>query len=50
MELYSVSMATIKELYKLSMQNISGFGTESGYYKEMGVCDFDILKDVPELF
>lgn len=28
-ELYSVSMATMKELYKLSMQNISGFGTES---------------------
>ena len=31
-ELYSVSMATMKELYKLSMQNISGFGTESLYY------------------
>ena len=48
-ELYSVSMATIKELYKLSMQNISGFGTESRYYKEIGLCAFDILKDVPEL-
>ena len=45
-ELYSVSMATIKELYKLSMQNISGFGTESRYYKEIGLCAFDILKDV----
>ncbi len=31
-ELYSVSMATMKELYKLTMQNISGFGTESLYY------------------
>ncbi len=48
-ERYSVSMATIKELYKLSMQNISGFGTESRYYKEIGLCAFDILKDVPEL-
>ena len=28
-ELYTVSMATIKELYKLSMENISGFGTNS---------------------
>ena len=37
-ELYSVSMATMKELYKLSMQNISGFGTESLYYKEIGSC------------
>ena len=35
-ELYTVSMATIKELYKLSMENISGFGTESLYYKEIG--------------
>ena len=48
-ELYTVSMATIKELYKLSMENISGFGTESLYYKEIGSCAFDILKDVPEL-
>lgn len=48
-ELYSVSMATIKELYKLTMENISGFGTESLYYKEIGTCAFDILKDVPEL-
>lgn len=48
-ELYSVSMATIKELYKLTMENVSGFGTESLYYKEIGTCAFDILKDVPEL-
>ena len=48
-ELYTVSMATFKELYKLSMENISGFGTESLYYKEIGSCAFDILKDVPEL-
>ena len=48
-ELYSVSMATIKELYKLTMENVAGFGTESRYYKEIGSCAFDILKDVPEL-
>ena len=48
-ELYTVSMATIKELYKLTMENVSGFGTESRYYKEIGSCAFDILKDVPEL-
>ena len=48
-ELYSVSMATIKELYKLTMENVSGFGSESRYYKEIGSCAFDILKDVPEL-
>lgn len=48
-ELYTVSMATIKELYKMTMQNVSGFGTESKYYKEIGLCAYDILKDVPEL-
>jgi len=48
-ELYTVSMATIKELYKVTMQNVSGFGTESKYYKEIGLCAYDILKDVPEL-
>ena len=40
-ELYTVSMATMKELYKLSMENISGFGTESLYYKEIGLCALD---------
>lgn len=48
-ELYSISMATIKELYKLTMENVRGFGTESVYYREIGTCAFDILKDVPEL-
>lgn len=48
-ELYSVSMATIKELYKLTMENVSGFGTESRYYKEIGLCAFDIVRNVPEL-
>lgn len=48
-ELYSVSMATIKELYKLSMENVKGFGTESRYHKEIGLCAFDIVRNVPEL-
>ncbi len=39
----------MKELYKLSMQNISGFGTESLYYKEIGSCALDIIRNVPEL-
>ena len=48
-ELYTVSMATMKELYKLSIENISGFGTESLYYKEIGLCALDILRNVPIL-
>lgn len=46
-ELYTVSMATIKELYKLTMENVSGFGTESRYYTEIGRCALDIITDVP---
>lgn len=29
---YTATMASIKELYQLSMQNITGFGEESKYY------------------
>ena len=32
---YTASMASIKELYRISMQNISGFGEESAYYRQM---------------
>lgn len=49
LELYHLSMATIKELYKVTMQNVRGFGTESKYYTEIGRCAYDILLDVPEL-
>ena len=49
LELYTVSMATIKEMYKLTMENVNGFGTESRYYKEIGSCAADILLSVPEL-
>lgn len=49
LEQYTLSMATITELYKVTMQNVSGFGTESKYYIEIGLCAFDIVKSVPEL-
>lgn len=49
LELYTVSMATIKELYKLTLENVKGFGTESKYYVEIGRCAYDIIRDVPEL-
>lgn len=49
LELYTVSMATIKELYKLTLENVKGFGTESKYYAEIGRCAYDIIRDVPEL-
>lgn len=46
---YTVSMATIKELYKVTLENVKGFGTESKYYTEIGRCAYDIILDVPEL-
>ena len=44
---YTATLATIKELYKLSMENVSGFGAESHYYVEIGACVAEIFKDVP---
>ena len=44
---YTATMATIKELYKMSMENVSGFGAESQYYVEIGACVAEIFKDVP---
>ena len=44
---YTATMATIKELYKMSMENVSGFGAESQYYVEIGSCVAEIFKDVP---
>lgn len=49
LELYTLSMATIKELYKLTMENVSGFGTESKYYAEIGNEAYDILTGIPTL-
>lgn len=48
-EIYTVSMATMAEVYKVTMENIKGFGEESRYYTEIGRCAYDIVKDVPEL-
>ena len=44
---YTATMATIKELYKMSMENVSGFGAESQYYVEIGATVAEIFKDVP---
>lgn len=44
---YTAAMATIKELYQMTMQNVEGFGPESAYYKEIFSCAADILTDVP---
>ena len=44
---YTAAMATIKELYQMTMQNVNGFGPESAYYKEIFSCAADILTDVP---
>lgn len=44
---YTTSMAAIKELYKLSMQNVTGFGEESRYYAEIVSLSADIFKDIP---
>lgn len=49
LEQYTLAMATIKELYKLTLENISGFGPDSKYYVEIGKCAIDIIKDMPEL-
>lgn len=49
LEQYAMAMATIGELYKVTMENVSGFGTESKYYIEIGRCALDIILDVPEL-
>lgn len=44
---YTATMASIKELYQLSMQNITGFGEESRYYGEIVSLTASIFKDVP---
>ena len=44
---YTAAMETIKELYKISMQNISGFGEETKYYGEICELTLDIMTSVP---
>lgn len=48
-EQQAVSMAAMKELMALAMQNVSGFGKESRYYKEVCACAWDIMRSVPHL-
>ena len=40
-------MATIKEVYQMTLQNVEGFGPETAYYREIFSCAADILTDVP---
>ena len=44
---YTTTMESIKELYVLSMQNISGFGEETKYYAEICQITLDIMTEVP---
>lgn len=44
---YTTTMETIKELYRISMTNVRGFGEETAYYKEMVELSADILMNVP---
>lgn len=46
---YTTTMETIKELYTLSMQNISGFGEETKYYYEIYSLTAEILTSVPQV-
>ena len=49
LEKFTLSMATIKQAYYYTMTNITGFGSESKYYQEIGLCSWDIIKMIPEL-
>ena len=44
---YTAAMQTIKELYVMSMQNVTGFGEETKYYSEIFSATVDIFKNVP---
>lgn len=44
---YTAAMQTIKELYRLSMENIMGFGEETKYYMEICQITFEIMENVP---
>ena len=46
---YTLDMALIAEAYKISMQNINGFGSESKYYQYIGESAVDIANRLPRL-
>lgn len=44
---YTATMESIKELYRISMTNVRGFGEDTRFYKEIGQLSVDILTNVP---
>lgn len=46
---YTVDMAVIAEVYRISMQNVNGFGSESKYYQYIGESAIDIATRLPNL-
>ena len=44
---FTAAMQTMKELYVMSMQNVSGFGEETKYYAEIFSTTVERFKDVP---
>ena len=44
---YTAAMQTIKELYRISMENITGFGEETKYYGEICQITLEIMENVP---
>lgn len=50
MEQYAATMATIKELYKYTLQNYQGLGLESKLYTGIFNSTVEIFKDIPVVF
>lgn len=44
---YTAAMQTVRELYQLTMENITGFGEETKYYGEICHLTFEIMENVP---
>ena len=44
---YTAAMQTVRELYQLTMENITGFGEETKYYVEICQLTFEIMENVP---
>lgn len=48
-EQFTATMATIAEVYQISMQNIKGFGSESKYYISIGLNAYEIVTRIPRI-
>lgn len=46
---YTATMASIKEVYRMTMQNVNGFGEETAYYKDIFLCAADIFTLTPQV-